>query len=562
MPQMAFHFNATDCIGCHSCAAACSEKNALPPETAWRKVGAIEGGLWPDTVRVNISMACNHCHTPVCLKGCPTRAYSKDPATGAVIVDSETCIGCKYCTFVCPYNAPVFDPRRGSVSKCNFCVDRQAEGLDPACVAACLGHALTFGPLGEMENGGGETLREIPGFPPAGITRPSIRFAMGNRLPERLERLDQTPLSYHPSTNGTGPKTIAAIAASPSRDRFLGSTVRWKEAEAPLVAFTLLAQAVVGAFLFLLSAVGDQPSARSYSLVAAALVPLLGLGMAASTGHLGKPLRAYRAVRNLRTSWLSREVVAVGALFGGLLAYAGLGLAPEIQAASFKLQGLDAFAAWKGWIGWGVGGVGLAALFTQAMIYVIPARPYWNDRNTPAQFLLSAVTIGPLLAETLAGLSATLGLDPSGWAQPGRARIAWGVSLAGLLVQAAFHADHLRRIDRTRSEAYLSLSGIVGQYRHLTTARVVFWAMGVAILSGGLAGLSAGDGSASAGDAARLVSAAGLAIIAAGEATGRALFFLAVVPMTVPGGAFYRNKLFESATLSRAKEKANGLARS
>ena len=78
--------------------------------------------------------------------------------------------------------------------------------------------------------------------------------------------------------------------------------------------FTLLTQAVVGAFLYLLAATGFGPAAGWAS---AGLVPLLGLGMAASTGHLGKPLRAYRAIRNLRTSWLSREVVAVGTLFGG-----------------------------------------------------------------------------------------------------------------------------------------------------------------------------------------------------------------------------------------------------
>jgi DMSO reductase iron-sulfur subunit len=554
MPQMAFHFNAANCIGCHSCAAACSEKNALPPDTAWRKVGVIEGGLWPETVRVNISMACNHCHTPVCLKGCPTRAYAKDPATGAVIVDSETCIGCKYCTFVCPYNAPVFDPAKGSVSKCNFCIDRQAEGLDPACVAACLGHALTFGPLQEMSNGNGPrehaALREIPGFPSAGITRPSIRFALGDHLPERLARLDSVPLSYQPSSNGTGARTIAVVAASPKGVRFTGSAVRWKDAEAPLVAFTLLTQAVVGAFLFLLAATGFGPGAGWAS---AGLVPLLGLGMAASTGHLGKPLRAYRAIRNLRTSWLSREVVAVGTLFGGLAAVAGLALLAEPAFANFRPLWMAAVAPFGKWIGWWVGGVGLAALFTQAMIYVIPARPYWHDRNTAAQFLLSAVTVGPLLAETLAGLSATIGLNPVEWADPGRARIAWAVSLAGLLAQGAFHADHLRRIASTRNEAYLSLSDIVGKYGLLTAARIGLWAIGVIVLALALAGYPS--------EASLSVSASALAIVAAGEILGRGLFYLAVVPMTVPGGAFFRNKLFESAVLARAKERSNGFAR-
>merc|ERR1712096_183389 len=95
--------------------------------------------------RLNISMACNHCDNPVCLKGCPTRAYTKHPEYGAVIQDPEICFGCGYCTWVCPYNAPQLDPIKGQVGKCNMCVDRLEVNLKPACVSACLGNALDFG---------------------------------------------------------------------------------------------------------------------------------------------------------------------------------------------------------------------------------------------------------------------------------------------------------------------------------------------------------------------------------------------------------------------------------
>ena len=115
--QHAFHFTADNCIGCHACEAACSEKNDNPAHISFRSVGYVEGGSYPDYKRMNISMACNHCDDPVCLKGCPTKAYTKHSEYGAVLQDPETCFGCGYCTWVCPYNAPQLDPIKGQVSK-------------------------------------------------------------------------------------------------------------------------------------------------------------------------------------------------------------------------------------------------------------------------------------------------------------------------------------------------------------------------------------------------------------------------------------------------------------
>ena len=67
--QHAFHFNADNCIGCHACESACAEKNDTPAHLSFRAVGYVEGGTYPNYTRMNISMACNHCDDPVCLKG-------------------------------------------------------------------------------------------------------------------------------------------------------------------------------------------------------------------------------------------------------------------------------------------------------------------------------------------------------------------------------------------------------------------------------------------------------------------------------------------------------------
>ena len=75
--QYRFHFDMSKCVGCQCCVVACNEQNNNPPAVNWRRVGEIEGGLYPDVKRLHLSMACNHCLDPSCLTGCPTDAYVK-----------------------------------------------------------------------------------------------------------------------------------------------------------------------------------------------------------------------------------------------------------------------------------------------------------------------------------------------------------------------------------------------------------------------------------------------------------------------------------------------------
>src|SRR3546814_3739441 len=108
-----FGFSMSACIGCHSCEVACAEQNGLPAGTVWRRVGEVEGGAFPDTRRLQISMSCNHCLDAACLNGCPTNAYEKLD-NGVVAHHADDCIGCQYCTWNCPYSVPVFQPDRKS----------------------------------------------------------------------------------------------------------------------------------------------------------------------------------------------------------------------------------------------------------------------------------------------------------------------------------------------------------------------------------------------------------------------------------------------------------------
>jgi anaerobic dimethyl sulfoxide reductase subunit B (iron-sulfur subunit) len=100
---------------------------------------------------------------------CPTQAISKRAEDGIVIVHENLCIGCHACATVCPFGAPQF-PDGTRMSKCDFCVARVENGLEPACVRTCPTRALAFGPM--------EKLAEQQAKKASGIIVSSIRSGL------------------------------------------------------------------------------------------------------------------------------------------------------------------------------------------------------------------------------------------------------------------------------------------------------------------------------------------------------------------------------------------------
>ena len=180
MRQYAFYFDSSACSGCKACQAACKDKNHLPVGLLWRRVYEVTGGgwtrsgaAWVSTVfAYNISLACNHCERPICVEVCPARAYTRR-ADGIVLLDEEKCIGCKYCSWACPYGAPQYDEQAGHMTKCNLCADNLDAGLPPACVAACPLRALDFGDRTDLEARYG-TVNVVYPLPQADLTEPAL----------------------------------------------------------------------------------------------------------------------------------------------------------------------------------------------------------------------------------------------------------------------------------------------------------------------------------------------------------------------------------------------------
>ena len=549
--QHGFFFTADNCIGCHACEAACAEKNETPAHLAFRSVGYVEGGSFPDYKRMNLSMACNHCDDPVCLKGCPTRAYTKHVEYGAVLQDPETCFGCGYCTWVCPYNAPQLDPVKGQVSKCNMCVDRLEVGLKPACVSACVGNALDFGVIENIPEGREQARVEIPGFPSPEITQPNIRFQQIKELPDEMKRTDSMPVKYHKDEKGR---------YRPAIDQKKGKARHWNLArlssrENPLVLFTLAAQTAAGAFAlqFLGAQAGiggfvEFAQSALYAPLAILNLMLVAFGLFMSTMHLGKPKRFYRGFNNLRHSPVSREGLGIAIFMGalGLHILFSLPANPWFQALTHGLLGMDAGsfigagAARSIATGFGALAVlgSVAGLYYMNRCYRIKARPFWNHWQVTTAFAGSALSLGSLLA----GVVVLTTLAFTGQGLQGAALVLGSVLTLGLALEGVGHIAHARDMGRAEHE------GGVSYYIQNTTfgktflLRNTLLGLNVLLACALLATMLMQNGVGAIGLAGWAL--VGVAAVAT-SLIGRALFYVLVIPTTMPGAFFWKNKGFE-----------------
>ena len=174
------------CVGCHACATSCKEWNAggySAPLTDTDPYGSDPDGVWFNRVHgyevraengsthtVNFPRSCLHCEDAPCVTVCPTGASFKRAEDGIVLVNPDTCIGCKLCSWACPYGAREFNVVEGVMKKCTLCVDRiYNDNLPefarvPACVSACPTGARSFGDLGDPDSGVSQLVRERQGY--------------------------------------------------------------------------------------------------------------------------------------------------------------------------------------------------------------------------------------------------------------------------------------------------------------------------------------------------------------------------------------------------------------
>ncbi|MGI5839484.1 MAG: 4Fe-4S dicluster domain-containing protein [bacterium] len=179
--QLGFIIDLNKCTGCQSCEIACKQENGVAAGIRWRKVHTVNREHYPAAPTYRFSLACNHCDEPECRRVCPAGAYTKRPEDGIVLHDKDKCLGCRYCTWACPYGAPQYNPVTRKAEKCDFCAHLIDAGREPACIQACPTGALQIADCGgAAEPALSET---IPGFP-AARTRPAVRFKVLRRTGE------------------------------------------------------------------------------------------------------------------------------------------------------------------------------------------------------------------------------------------------------------------------------------------------------------------------------------------------------------------------------------------
>ena len=200
-----FAIDTKRCIGCHTCSVACRIENNLPTGVWWNRALTDGGehmdtpaGEFPNVSMSYVTVACQHCENPACVKVCPVGATYRDPETGVVRQDYDKCIGCRMCMSACPYtgvrsfnweepkysigfatgDAEAPAHQKHVVEKCTFCYQRTSQGEVPACMELCPVRARFWGDLDDPDSEVSKLVRErsYKQLLPDEGTKPSVYY--------------------------------------------------------------------------------------------------------------------------------------------------------------------------------------------------------------------------------------------------------------------------------------------------------------------------------------------------------------------------------------------------
>jgi DMSO reductase anchor subunit len=393
---------------------------------------------------------------------------------------------------------------------------------------------LDFGVIETTPENRDQLENTIPGFPTPDITNPNIRFEQTKSLPREMTRPDSTPLRYEKDEQGDGEYK--------TKVRDTGVAAKWSfdklsSRENPLVIFTLITQTVVGAFLlmFLAPLIGlDILSVNSHPILYPTLLfSLLGLetfALGLSTMHLGKPHRFYRAFNNLRYSPVSREVAAIAVFYNLLGLYTILSSLPVLlswlptNTASMIISGL----------GWAAAISGPIALFFMHSIYRIKARPFWNHWQVLSSFYGNMMSLGALFVALVYGAM----LIANGESIINLFYVAGSVAVIGIVLEGIglfIHQLDLKRDGGEAGASHYEQTTTFGKTYILRNFGIIF---SIVLMSALL--VAQVDGFFGYMEWVLV----GL-LITFNSLISRALFYVLVIPTTMPGAFFWRNKGFE-----------------
>ncbi len=132
------------CIGCGLCEVHClvqhsrsrkiirafrEERDTVLPRVQVERDGYL-----------SFALQCRHCDDALCIEACMTGAMYRDPETGAVLCDTDRCVGCWMCIMACPAGAIQRGTEGKVASKCDLCIGQDV----PVCVINCPNEAIVL----------------------------------------------------------------------------------------------------------------------------------------------------------------------------------------------------------------------------------------------------------------------------------------------------------------------------------------------------------------------------------------------------------------------------------
>ena len=192
-PRWAMVMDLRRCIGCRACTVACKSENDVSLGRFRAVIQEKTIGTFPNTKKAFLPLMCNHCEgnekdgVPPCVKACPefpgkrVKFKTADGKTiryrhgatykrpdGLILIDKDLCIGCGKCIDACPYGVRSFDPfvkaggdpTKQAADKCDMCVHRVDNGVEPSCVNTCQGRARIFGDLNDPNSSVSKLVKE------------------------------------------------------------------------------------------------------------------------------------------------------------------------------------------------------------------------------------------------------------------------------------------------------------------------------------------------------------------------------------------------------------------